>query len=135
MRLEGGCYCGRLRYLAEGKPLMKGQCHCRPCQYASGGAPNLFMLVPAVGFSWTRGKPERFARADLENPVTREFCATCGTHVANRPAGLSGVVLKVGTLDDPDVFRAPRVAMFTSQRRAFHHVPDDVTAFEGMPAE
>ena len=135
MRFEGGCYCGALRYLAEGKPLMKGQCHCRPCQYASGGAPNLFMLVPASGFSWTKGAPARFARADLDRPVTREFCAVCGTHVANRPPGLSGVVLKVGTLDDPDMFRAPKVAMFTGQRRAFHHIPDDIAMFEGMPTE
>jgi hypothetical protein len=33
-----------VRYVAEGKPRLKAQCHCRECQYISGGAPNMFPL-------------------------------------------------------------------------------------------
>jgi hypothetical protein len=31
-----------VRYVAEGKPRLKAQCHCRECQYISGGALNIF---------------------------------------------------------------------------------------------
>jgi hypothetical protein len=119
--------------LAEGEPQLKAQCHCRACQHLSGGAPNLFMLMPTAGFTWTRGAPKRFARSDLANPVTREFCSDCGTHLANRRPGLDAVILKVGTLDDPSLFGAPGMAIFTAEKQAFHHIPDDLPAFEGLP--
>jgi len=87
MKLEGGCYCGHLRYAADGEPMMKAQCHCRECQYISGGSPNMFLLMPLDGFRYTKGTPKQFTRSDLERAVTREFCAECGTH-PNAAAGL-----------------------------------------------
>src|ERR1041385_5532976 len=91
MKLEGGCYCGAVRYVAEGEPRLKAQCHCRECQYISRGSPNMFMLMPPDGFRYITGAPKQFARADLESPVTREFCAECGTHLTTRRPGLPAV--------------------------------------------
>ena len=76
MKFEGGCYCGKIRYMAEGEPRLKAQCHCRECQYISGGAPNMFMLMAPQDFRYTSGEPRKFSRSDLE---TREFCGDCGT--------------------------------------------------------
>lgn len=134
MKLEGGCYCGSVRYLAEGEPMLKAQCHCRECQYISGGSPNMFLLMPTGGFRYTRGAPKQFSRSDLENPVTREFCAECGTHLITRRPGLDAVVLKVGTLDDPSFFGGPRMAIFTIDKQAYHHVPEGMPSFEGLPS-
>src|SRR5690606_10428686 len=117
MKLEGGCYCGAVRYAAEGEPVMKAQCHCRECQYISGGAPNLFFLAPEAGVADTKGAPKRFSRSDLEQPVTREFCETCGTHLVTRRPGLSPVIVKVGTLDDPSAFGGPQLAIFTIDKQ------------------
>ena len=133
MTLEGGCYCGAVRYRAEGEPLLKAQCHCRACTHISGGAPNLFMLMPTGGFSYTKGATQAFARPDLANAVTREFCPTCGTHLITRRPGLDAIILKIGTLDDPAQFGAPAMAIFTAEKQPYHIIPEGLPAFEALP--
>jgi hypothetical protein len=133
MKLEGGCYCGKVRYTAEGEPTLKAQCHCRECQYISGGGPNMFMLMPPAGFAYVRGEPRQFSRSDLDNAVTREFCADCGTHLATRRPGLPAVILKVGALDDPRVFGRAQMALFTTDKQPFHLIADGVPSFERLP--
>ena len=133
MRLEGGCYCGALRYVAEGDPVMKAQCHCRECQHISGGSPNMFMLMPAGGFSYSKGAPKQFTRRDLERAVTREFCAECGTHLITRLPDRPFVVVKVGTLDDPALFGSPQMAIYTIDKQPFHVIPEGLPAFERLP--
>lgn len=133
MKIEGGCYCGGLRYVAEGEPMMKAQCHCRECQYISGGSPNVIVAMPLDGFAYTKGEPRQFARGDLPRPVTREFCPNCGTHILTRAKGFAGVILKVGTFDDPSLFGGPEMALFTIDKQAFHSIPEGIPAFERFP--
>ena len=134
MALTGGCYCGALRYEAEGEPVLKAQCHCRECQYISGGGPNYFMMMPKDGFRFVKGTPKSFTRSDLERPVTREFCPDCGTHIVTRLIGRDQVVLKIGTLDDPVAgFGAPRIAIYTVDKQPFHVVAEGVPEFERLP--
>jgi hypothetical protein len=133
--IEGGCYCGKVRYVAEGDPVFKAQCHCRECQYISGGAPNYLMGMMEAGFSYSDGAAKAFQRSDLENPVTREFCADCGTHMVSKAPGAPGVVfVKVGTLDDPHIFDQPQMAIFTVDKQSFHHIHEGVTSFERGPS-
>ena len=108
MKLDGGCSCGALRFAATDDPAFKAPCHCRECQYFSGGHPNVVMALPEAGLAYTKGAPKAFRRSDLDTPVSREFCAACGTQILARAPGLPGmVILKVGTLDDSSLFGAP----------------------------
>lgn len=133
MDIEGGCYCGALRYQASGEPMFKMQCHCRECQYFSGGHPNVILGMPTATFSYTRGEAKTFVRDDIENPSHREYCGNCGTHILTRAESMDAVIIKVGTLDDPAVYGTPEVAIQTADKQAFHHIPEGMPAFERWP--
>jgi hypothetical protein len=132
--LTGRCYCGAVAFEAEGEPRLKGQCHCRECQYMTGGAEHMFLIMPAEGFRYTKGVPKTFTRPDLEGAVTRDFCADCGTQLANHtPRDASIVVLHAGTLDDPSLFGAPQVVLCTADAQSFHMMPEGVPQFPRLP--
>ena len=133
MKLEGGCYCGDIRYESTGDLQGALQCHCRECQYITGGNPNVIVIVPAEGFRFTKGEPKSFTRTDIEAPVTRMFCPTCGTAIGTRTQRRpDSMILKVGTLDDPSIFQ-PKAAIFTCDKQPFHVVPEGIPAFEKLP--
>ena len=132
MKVDGGCYCGDVRYEADGDPVMKVQCFCRECQYITGGDSVFAMVMPESSYKVTKGTPKGFKRGDLENAVTREFCPNCGTHVTTR-AIRGMVIIKVGTLDDPAVFGGPEMAIFTCDKQPFHRVPTDIPTFDKRP--
>ena len=127
MSIKGGCYCGAVRYKAEGPAMMKAECFCRECQYITGGNSVLIMAVPADGFTITKGEPKGFARTDIEGAVTREFCPTCGTHILTRAPGFpQGVIVKVGSLDDPTAFGGPDFAAFACDAQPYHRLPETI---------
>lgn len=129
--MKGRCYCGDITYEVTEDPVVKLQCHCRECQYISGGGPNYAMLVPDAGFTITQGTPKTFTRSDIENPRTRQFCGNCGTHLTTILPGRGLTVIKVGTLDDPaGDYGGPDMAIFLKDSQPFHLVPEDKPQFQ-----
>ena len=134
MKIEGGCYCGAVRYAVAGEAAFSGQCHCRECQYISGGSPNVLVGVAESSVKYIKGAPKVFRRSDLEQPVAREFCAECGTHMISRPPVMAGIaIIKLGTLDDPNAFGSPQMAVYTVDKQPFHQIPDGLPTFERLP--
>ena len=102
----GGCFCGAIRYELTADPVFQVACHCRACQYASGGAPTLAMIVPRAALKITKGQPRTFwAEGDSGGKVGRSFCETCGSPVFSEPTSGDIAVIKVGSLDDPSHFK------------------------------
>jgi hypothetical protein len=132
--MTGGCLCGAIRYESTGAPVFSLLCHCRDCQRASGSAYNAAMRVPAAGFRVTRGAPKLFVKtADSGNRVTRAFCPVCGSplflQVATHP-DLVGI--RVGTLDDPGVFR-PEADIFVKSAQPWDHMDPALPKYAAYP--
>ena len=133
MKIEGGCYCGEVRYRFDGDLGPAMQCHCRECQYITGGNPNVFVIMPESGLRFIKGELSSFQRKDIETAVTRHFCPKCGAAVGTTTPDAPDVfVMKVGTMDNAEFFQ-PDMAIFAKDAMPFHHIPDRVRSFEELP--
>ena len=133
MTQNGRCYCGEVAYEATGEAQWCAQCHCRECQYISGGGPNYIMSYAADDFRYTEGAPKQFTRSDIPDPRTRDFCGNCGTHLITHLPARSAVVVKVGTLDNPTAFGTAKMAIFTCDKQPFHEIAEGVPVFDKRP--
>jgi hypothetical protein len=130
---SGGCRCGAVRYEVASEPIAVMDCHCRDCQYASGGSHTTAVVVPGPAFRLTQGTPTRYvSKGDSGKEVARNFCGICGTPLFSEPPGGAIWVVKAGTLDDPSWLR-PGGALYTSSAQPWAHIDPTKMTFEKMP--
>jgi hypothetical protein len=74
--IEGGCYCGQVRYRATAGPIHQTLCHCESCRRLTGAPVTAWATFPVDGFEWTGPSPTNYSSSP---PVVRTFCPLCGT--------------------------------------------------------
>jgi hypothetical protein len=99
--IEGGCFCGAIRYRASKAPDASMICHCRSCRRVAG-APAVGWLTFAARAVVFTGEPGEFSSSE---PVRRSFCRSCGTQLTYRHAAHSDEIdVATCTLDAPEAF-------------------------------
>ncbi|HET7313655.1 GFA family protein [Salinisphaera sp.] len=73
---EGGCACGRVRFVCDGEPGPAGACHCRSCRRWSGHFWAA-VEVDRVAFRLTCDNALRWWRSSAA--ASRGFCGWCGS--------------------------------------------------------
>ncbi|MCB1503964.1 MAG: GFA family protein [Hyphomicrobiaceae bacterium] len=131
---EGGCRCGAIRYRASGKVFGQATCHCRDCQYASGGAPAYVFVMNKNAVQITKGVPAHFdSLADSGNRRRRYFCGTCGTPIFAEDSGFPDIVsVKAGSLDDPSLYK-PAAEFWLSSAPPWHPIDSSLPGFDKGP--
>jgi hypothetical protein len=102
-KVTGGCLCGAVRYELNSAPKLSVSCHCRDCQYVSGGAPAHALIMRAEDVTITQGQVKEYWTLSAKgNRVARIFCEVCGTPLfAKNEKHPEFLPVKVGGLDDP----------------------------------
>jgi hypothetical protein len=100
--IEGGCFCGQIRYaIADGAHIV-ANCHCSMCRKISAAPFVTWMVVPTQSFEYLKGRPKVLQSSEKG---TRYFCADCGTPlvcvIKSRP---DEVDVTTGSLDQPGDF-------------------------------
>jgi hypothetical protein len=130
--LEGGCFCGAVRYRVEGEPLMSGTCHCRTCRKVAS-APNLpFVTFKTSQFEITRGELVAFRSSPQ---VVRSFCGQCGSPLTYRSDAHSDHVdVMTMSLDDPEAW-PPSFHVWGSHKLGWEKVADGLPIYPQSRSE
>ena len=124
--LEGGCLCGAVRYRASGKPTSTMICHCETCRRAAGSPVVAWLTFATADLQLTKGKLSEFHSTP---PVTRGFCATCGTPLTySHRDSPESIDVTTCSLDDPQAF-PPTHHSWLSDDLAWVRFGDGLQAF------
>ena len=131
---SGGCRCGAIRYTCSAEPVMVANCHCRDCQYASGGGASTVALVPRPAIEIEVGEVSRFSVvAENGKQVTRQFCGVCGSPLFSELESMPQLfVVKAGSLDDPS-WLVPGAHIWTRSAQPWSLADDGLPRFETNP--
>lgn len=110
MAITGGCLCRAVRYTVTADPIAIRLCWCRDCQYFGAGSATVNLVFPASALAIEGPLRDFASHADSGARMHRQFCERCGTPVTSaaevRP---HLVILRGGTLDDPEIARPSRM--------------------------
>ena len=126
--LEGGCFCGAVRYAIEGSLTRASACHCSRCRKAFSSASSAYAEILAGSrFSWVVGESE-LTEYIAPNGWGLAFCRICGSSLCGILDGkVHGVTL--GTVDgDPGV--QIEVHTFVGSKAPWDHIGGSAPQFE-----
>lgn len=110
MKVDGGCYCGRILFEAEITPEQITICHCTDCQTLSGTAFRISAPAAIGRFRVTNGTPRQFIKtAASGNRRVQAFCGDCGTALYATAADSVGTInIRTGTIRQRDALTPSR---------------------------
>ena len=131
---SGGCRCGHVKYTCDSEPMFTAHCHCRDCQYASGGGFSTIVGVATDSVSMEGDLSGFTVTAESGNQLTRKFCPKCGTPILTQlHSNEQMMVIKAGTLDDPSWLK-PAMHIWTSSGMPWSEELGVLPKFEKNPS-
>ncbi|HKU72146.1 MAG TPA: GFA family protein, partial [Burkholderiales bacterium] len=100
MKVDGGCYCGNIKFEAEIDPDGVRICHCTDCQHLTGSAFRVNVSVAKDKIRFSGGEAKTYIKtAESGAKRVHAFCPECGTPVFSTQTGeIKGYGLRVGTI-------------------------------------
>ena len=132
--LEGGCFCGRIRYRVHAAIGQVCHCHCVNCRRASGGTFVTWVGVARDDLEWLSGTPRVYEHAsELAERVVRQFCGDCGSSLTWEIPESDSVDMAAATLDEPERV-VPTAHCFAPRQLSWLHLQDDLPRYRRGPS-
>ena len=123
--LNGGCWCGAVRYRVADAFLFACNCHCSRCRAATGSAFKPFARIERDRLELQAGADAVLVVGDDDLNDTR--CASCGSLLFSVVGAHVHVAL--GSLADAPSVR-PREHIFVGSKAPWFEITDDLPQFD-----
>ena len=120
--LNGGCWCGAVRYRVADAFLYACNCHCSRCRAATGSAFKAFAGIERDKLELHAGADALLVVGDDELNDTR--CAACGSLLFSVVRGGAYVHVAMGSLADAPSIR-PSEHIFVGSKAPWFEITDD----------
>jgi hypothetical protein len=129
--LEGGCFCGAVRYRLLAPPMFVNCCHCTNCQNQTGSAFVINAVIESKNIKTLKGSLQRVPMARKgERPHDIYRCRKCEVAVWSDYGRRPWIrFVRVGTLDHPRKLR-PGAHVFTRSKLPWVQIPKGTPAFK-----
>jgi len=121
--LNGGCWCGAVRYGVADAFLYACNCHCSRCRAATGSAFKAFAGIERDKLTLHTGADELLVVGDDELNDTR--CASCGSLLFSVVRDGAYVHVALGSLADAPSIR-PSEHIFVGSKAPWFEITDDL---------
>ncbi|MEP3275578.1 MAG: GFA family protein [Stappiaceae bacterium] len=117
-QFSGGCACGKVRFMARGRPYRVGLCHCLDCRKHHGALFYAAAVFPQDAVT---------LEGETQDYKGRFFCPRCGSSVFARSN--DEIEVHLGSLDAPDLLK-PTYESWTIRRESWLPPFPDMKRYE-----
>jgi len=133
-KIEGGCFCGKVRYSADAETIFQGLCHCKSCQKITGTSFSVVIAIPTPTLTVTGEVKVYDSTGDSGQGTHSGFCPNCGSPVIDTADIMQGVtMIRAGTLDDQS-WLAPTMEIYCDSKMPWVSLGGGLASFPKMPS-
>ena len=130
MEINGGCLCGKTRYVLLAEPVSLGDCHCIDCRRSAGAPYVTWGSVRPAQLRLISGAVRRIPYAHR----TRCFAECCGTHLFFEDNVSEWMDVTIASLDDPTPF-PPQKSIWTEDKLPWIVLDQNIPAYPRSSAK
>jgi len=131
--VEGACFCGTVRYQADGPFSSMMSCHCSMCRKHHGAAFATYVSAPRDGFRWLSGEDAVLGYRSSPQWV-RNSCGVCGSTVPTTLETPALALLPAGPLEG-ELGATPQAHLFVGSKAPWYTITDDLPRHVEYPPE
>jgi hypothetical protein len=122
--MEGGCFCGKIRFTSQIEPISVVNCHCDNCKKSVGAPYVTWAVFDKDSIIFNISPPNH----TTNNRAVRTYCDKCGSSISYWHPNRKGKIdITIGCLDEPDKY-PPNKNIWTKKRLSwiedFSNIPD-----------